>query len=56
VFYVGKAMQVAGLVGVGIALVTGVAQSGTDGAMARELGGAVLGVVLFWAGRIIESR
>lgn len=53
-FYVGKGMQLAGLLMVGAALFTGITQGGADGAMARELGGAVFGFAVFWAGRRIE--
>jgi hypothetical protein len=56
VFYVGKALQLAGLLAVGIALFTGVVDGESRGSMARELGGAAFGFLLFWAGRMIESR
>jgi len=53
VFYVAKGLQVAGLVGVGVALYVGL----TEGdAMAKELGFAVLGMAFFYAGRMIEPR
>jgi hypothetical protein len=55
VFYVGKALQVVGLLGVGVALFSGIAGE-SRGAMALEIGGAALGFVVFWAGRLIESR
>ena len=54
-FYVGKGLQAAGLIAVGVALYTGIARSDADGAMARELGGSVFGFALFWAGRMLES-
>jgi hypothetical protein len=56
VFYIGKALQVAGLVGVGVALFIGLTHGETSGAMTREIGGAAFGFMLFWAGRVIESR
>lgn len=55
-FYVGKALQVAGLLGVGIALFMGLRHGEAQGAMMREIGGAAFGFMLFWAGRMIESR
>jgi hypothetical protein len=55
-FYVGKALQVAGLLGVGIALFVGLVHGDASGAMTREIGGAALGFALFWAGRMIELR
>ena len=55
-FYVGKALQLAGLLGVGIALFVGLTQGEARGAMMREIGGAAFGFLLFWAGRMIESR
>jgi hypothetical protein len=56
IFYVAKAFQLAGLVAVALALFAGFAHGDSRGAMTRELGGAALGVGLFWAGRTIESR
>ena len=56
-FYIGKGLQVAGLVGVGVALVFGItAEGGSGTAMMRELGGAALGFAVFWAGRMVEQR
>ena len=55
-FYIGKGLQVAGLVGVGLALAIGLANGEAHGAMMREIGGATLGLLIFWAGRMIESR
>ena len=52
-FYVAKGLQMAGLVGVGIGLYVGVTQGD---AIMRELGLAVLGAALFYAGRLIETR
>ena len=46
----------AGLVGVGLALAIGLANGEAHGAMMREIGGATLGLLIFWAGRMIESR
>jgi hypothetical protein len=55
-FYVGKVLQVAGLIGVGLALAVGLANGEAHGAMMREIGGATFGLLIFWAGRMIESR
>jgi hypothetical protein len=55
VFYIGKGLQIAGLVGVGVALFAGMVHE-TQGAMVKELGGAALGFALFWAGRLLEAR
>lgn len=51
VFYVAKGLQVAGLVGVGVALYVGLIEGG---AMMKEVGIAVTGAALFYAGRLIE--
>jgi hypothetical protein len=55
-YYIGKTLQVAGLLGVGAALLLGLFHAEERGVMARELGGAAFGFMLFWVGRAIESR
>lgn len=55
-FYVAKGLQLAGLAGVGLALLTGMLHGEQEGAMTRELGGTVLGVAVFWLGRLIEPK
>ena len=52
-FYVAKGLQLAGLVGGPAALYVGMTEA--DG-MAREIGLAVLSMVLFYTGRLIETR
>lgn len=52
-FYVAKGLQIAGLVGMPLALYVGFSQ---DGTMARELGLAALGAGTFYVGHLIESR
>ena len=54
--YIGKALQLAGLIAVGIALFAGVTGGEMRGAMMREMVGAAIGCAVFWAGRMIESR
>ena len=55
-FYVGKALQLAGLVGVAFALLVGLVRGDHCGVMAQELGGAAFGMLVFYVGRLIESR
>jgi len=55
-FYIGKGLQLAGLIGVGVSLLLGISDEGSGTAMMRELGGAALGFAVFWAGRLIEQR
>jgi hypothetical protein len=52
-FYVAKGLQLGGLMGAPAALWVGMTQS--DG-MAREIGLAVLSIILFYTGRLIETR
>ncbi len=49
-FYLGKGMQIAGLAGAALALYVGM-----TGSMARELLLAGLAVMVFYAGRRLES-
>ena len=51
-FYIAKGLQVAGLLGVGVALYIGMTDAG---GMAKELGGAALGIAIFYAGRLVEG-
>ena len=50
-FYVAKGLQIAGLIGVGFALVVGLTNSD---AIVQELVMAVVGMALFYTGRLIE--
>lgn len=52
-FYVAKGLQLAGLIGGPVALYVGMTQA--DG-MAREIGLALLSMLLFYTGRLIETR
>ncbi len=52
-FYVAKGLQLAGLLGAPAALYVGMTQA--DG-MAREIGLALLSMLLFYTGRLIETR
>lgn len=52
-FYVAKGLQVAGLVGMPVALYAGFSQ---DAGMMRELLLASVAVVMFYAGRMLETR
>jgi hypothetical protein len=52
-FYVAKGLQIAGLVGMPLALYVGFSQ---EGSMARELGLAALCAGTFYVGYLIESR
>lgn len=52
-FYIAKGLQLAGLVGMPVALYIGLTEG--DGLM-RELGYAALAALTFYVGRIIESR
>lgn len=53
VFYVAKALQLAGLIGMPMALYAGITH---EAGMARELGLAALAVLMFYAGRSLEAR
>ncbi len=55
-FYLGKSLQLAGLLTVGLALFAGVTGADARHAMIRELAGAVFGLTLFWLGRVVETR
>ena len=52
-FYVAKGLQLAGLIGMPLALYAGVTQ---ESGMVRELVLAAVAVLLFYAGRSLEAR
>jgi hypothetical protein len=53
VFYVAKGLQLAGLIGMPLALYAGITQ---ESGMMRELGLATVAVLMFYAGRSLEAR
>ena len=52
-YYVAKGLQIAGLLGMPLALYAGASENGS---MMRELGLATLGALTFYAGYLLESR
>jgi hypothetical protein len=52
-FYVAKLLQLVGFAHVGYALFVGLTEAN---AMSAELRLLMLGVVIFWVGRVVESR
>ena len=51
-FYIAKGLQVAGFLEVGWALFAGI---GGQASLGREAGMAVIGIALFYSGRLIDS-
>ena len=52
-FYVAKGLQLAGLMGMPIALYAGITQ---EAGMMRELGLATAAALVFYVGRLLETR
>jgi len=52
-FYVAKGLQLAGLMGMPLALYAGVTQ---ESGMMKELGLATVAALVFYAGRVLEGR